>query len=182
METRALPLDGLLLLTPRVFADARGFFVETFRAGALPAFVQDNQSRSSRGVVRGMHFQRGRGDEPGQAKLVRVARGRIFDVAVDVRPGSPTFGRWHGEELDDVTHRQLFIPAGFAHGFCVLSEAADVCYKVSSFYDPTLESGFQYDDPAVGIAWPLAATEHIVSARDRAAAPLSAIVGTRGAS
>lgn len=170
LETR---LPGLVLLEPRIHGDSRGFLVETFRreewmaAGIDCEFVQSNHSRSSRGVLRGMHFQR----EPGQAKLVRCARGRIFDVAVDIRSGSATFGQWEGHELDDQSHRQLFVPAGFAHGFCVLSEAADVIYNLSSYYDPETEAGFAWDDPDVGIDWPVA--EPQVSERDAGAPRLA---------
>jgi dTDP-4-dehydrorhamnose 3,5-epimerase len=151
LETR---LEGPILIEPDVHGDERGFFLETARANVLPelgiadTFVQDNHSRSARGVLRGMHFQRG------MAKLVRCARGRIFDVVVDVRPDSPAFGRWEGFELDDESHRQLYCPDGFAHGFCVLSEVADVIYRCSTYYDPEREGGFRYDDPAVGIRWP----------------------------
>jgi dTDP-4-dehydrorhamnose 3,5-epimerase len=160
-------LDGPILLEPDVHGDARGFFVETGRAnelaelGVTDRFVQDNQSRSSRGVLRGMHFQ------PGMAKLVRCARGRIFDVLVDTRPGSLSFGRWEGFELDDETHRQLYCPDGFAHGFCVLSDVADVVYRCSAYYDPERETGFRFDDPEVGIDWP--AIEVLTSERDRQA-------------
>jgi len=172
VKVEALPLAGLVAITPRVLADGRGFFLETYRedayrdAGIADRFVQDNHSRSVRNTLRGLHFQR----SPGQAKLVRVVSGRIWDVAVDIRPGSPTFGRWHGIELDAAEHRQLFVPVGFAHGFCVLSEVADVLYKVSSPYDPATEAGFAWDDPEVGIAWPI--TDPVLSARDRAAPPL----------
>lgn len=147
-------LEGPILFEPTVQGDQRGFFLETFRRtvfaelGIEGEFVQDNHSRSRRGVVRGMHFQ------AGMAKLVRCARGAIFDVVVDVRRGSPTFGQWEGFQLDDSRHRQLYCPDGFAHGFCVLSEVADVVYKTSSYYDPELEDGFAYDDPEVGIKWP----------------------------
>lgn len=176
MQITPTRLDGLLVLTPRVFGDERGFFVETFRASTLPelgltdAFVQDNHSRSRQGTLRGMHFQ----TAPGQAKLVRAARGRILDVAVDIRRDSPTFGKWEGIELDDESQRQVFVPAGFAHGFCVLSEVADVVYKCSSYFDPATESGFAYDDPDVGIEWPEAA-ELTVSERDRNAPRLAEI-------
>jgi dTDP-4-dehydrorhamnose 3,5-epimerase len=147
-------LDGPILLQPEVHRDPRGFFVETARKttlaelGITDEFVQDNQTRSSHGVLRGMHFQ------PGMAKLVRCARGRIYDVVVDIRPDSPAFGRWEGFELSDENHHQLYCPDGFAHGFCVLSELADVVYRCSAYYDPARESGFRYDDPDVGIAWP----------------------------
>jgi dTDP-4-dehydrorhamnose 3,5-epimerase len=154
METLATQLEGTVLVKPVVRRDPRGFFVETYRKnqylelGIADEFVQDNHSRSVQGVVRGMHFQ------PGQAKLVRCARGAILDVLVDIRPGSPSFGEWEGFELSDTNGHQLYCPDGFAHGFCVLSEVADVAYKVSTYYDPKAESGFRYDDPAVGIQWP----------------------------
>lgn len=166
---------GPLLITPPVHGDERGFFVETFRAAALAElgvdaeFVQDNHSRSGHAVVRGMHFQ------PGQAKLVRCARGAIFDVAVDIRLDSPGFGRWEGHVLDDEHHHQLFVPDGFAHGFCVLSDVADVVYKVSSYYDPAAEGGFRFDDPAVGIEWPIPPERLVVSVRDRTAPTLAEI-------
>jgi dTDP-4-dehydrorhamnose 3,5-epimerase len=172
---RALPtsLEGVLVLEPDVHGDERGFFVETYRAGVWGEvgvdadFVQDNHSRSRRGTLRGMHYQ----TAPGQAKLVRCARGAIYDVVVDVRRGSPTFGRWEGHELDDERLRQLWVPVGFAHGFCVLSEIADVTYKCSSYYDPATAAGIAYDDPDVGIDWPdLRLT---VSQRDRAAPRLA---------
>jgi dTDP-4-dehydrorhamnose 3,5-epimerase len=174
---RVLPtsLDGVLLLEPAVHGDDRGFFVETFRAnvwgelGIDVEFVQDNHSRSRRGTLRGMHFQ----TDPGQAKLVRCARGQILDVVVDLRRDSDTFGRWDGHELDDANLRQLWVPVGFAHGFCVLSEEADVVYKCSSYYDPATEAGIAYDDPDVGIAWPN--LELLVSERDRAAPRLADI-------
>jgi dTDP-4-dehydrorhamnose 3,5-epimerase len=171
-------LDGLVLLEPDVHGDTRGFFVETYRSAAwsdhgVPSdWVQDNHSRSRRGTVRGMHFSL----PPGQAKLVRCARGSIWDVVVDLRHGSPTFGRWEGVDLDDETHRQLYVPVGFAHGFCVRSEIADVAYKCSDYYDPALERGFAFDDPEVGIPWP-EDVELLVSARDREAPPLSEIAG-----
>jgi dTDP-4-dehydrorhamnose 3,5-epimerase len=167
MRTLPTSLSGVLLIEPAVHGDHRGFFAETWRADTWPdagvdvAFVQDNHSRSKRGTLRGMHFQ----TDPGQAKLVRCARGSIFDVVVDLRRGSPTFGRWEGFALDEESMRQLFVPIGFAHGFCVTSEVADVVYKCSSYYDPATEAGIAYDDPAVGIEWPLG-VEPIVSERD----------------
>lgn len=167
LRASGLPLEGLLLLEPRVFRDERGFFVETYveqryhKVGVTVPFVQDNHSRSVRGTLRGMHFQR----TPGQAKLVRVVTGSIYDVVVDIRPSSPTFGKWFGIELDAVLHRQLFIPVGFAHGFCVTSDSADVIYKVSTPYDPATEVGFHWADPAIGIQWPVDAP--VVSPRDR---------------
>jgi len=167
MRTLQTTLPGVLQLEPAVHGDHRGFFAETFRAdtwaaaGIDVAFVQDNHSRSKRGTLRGMHFQ----TSPGQAKLVRCVRGSIFDVVVDLRRGSPTFGRWEGFTLDDASMRQLYVPIGFAHGFCVTSEVADVVYKCSSYYDAATEAGIAYDDPAIGIAWPLD-VEPIVSQRD----------------
>jgi len=166
-------LPGCVVIEPAVHGDARGFFMETYRADAWAAegvpteFVQDNHSRSRRGTLRGMHFQ----TDPGQAKLVRCARGQILDVVVDLRRDSNTFGRWDGHELDDANLRQLWVPVGFAHGFCVLSEEADVVYKCSSYYDPATEAGIAYDDPDVGIAWP--DLELLVSERDRSAPRLA---------
>jgi dTDP-4-dehydrorhamnose 3,5-epimerase len=167
VETR---LEGPVLLESTVHGDERGFFAETFRRnvfeelGVNEEWVQDNHSRSRQGVLRGMHFQRG------MAKLVRCVRGSIVDVLVDIREGSPAFGQWEAFELDDRSGRQLYAPEGFAHGFCVTSELADVTYKCSAYYDPALEGGFRYDDPEVGISWP--ALEHAVSERDRSAPPL----------
>lgn len=154
MERLPTRLSGPLLLQPVVHGDARGFFLETYRRSVLAEFgiedefVQDNHSRSRRAVVRGMHFQ------PGMAKLVRCARGSIYDVVVDLRRGSPTFGQWEGFELSDENHLQFYCPDGFAHGFCVLSDVADVVYMTSAYYDSGLESGFAYNDAAVGIEWP----------------------------
>jgi dTDP-4-dehydrorhamnose 3,5-epimerase len=171
-------LDGPILIEPVAHGDARGFFLETYRRnvfaelGVADEFVQDNHSRSGRGVLRGMHFQ------PGQAKLVRAARGAILDVVVDIRPGSGAFGRWEAFPLDDETHHQLYVPDGFAHGFCVTSELADVSYKVSTYYDPDGESGFRFDDPEVGIEWP-SGLELLVSQRDREA-PLLSELGLTG--
>jgi dTDP-4-dehydrorhamnose 3,5-epimerase len=168
LETR---MEGPVLVEPDVHGDARGFFLETARANTLAElgvtdnFVQDNQSRSARGVLRGMHFQ------PGMAKLVRCARGAIFDVLVDIRPGSTAFGRWEAFELNDENHHQLYCPDGFAHGFCVLSDVADVVYRCSSYYDPGREAGFRFDDPEVQIDWP--PLDFQVSERDRRAPLLS---------
>ena len=154
MEVVETRLAGPVLVKPVVRGDERGFFVETYRRsvyselGIPDEFVQDNHSRSRRGIVRGMHFQ------PGQAKLVRCARGAILDVLVDIRRGSPTFGEWEAVELTDENGLQLYCPDGFAHGFCVTSEVADVAYKVSAYFDPATESGIAYDDPEVGIRWP----------------------------
>ncbi len=178
MERISTRLDGPVALAPKVHADSRGFFVETFRAeewerhGVSVEWVQDNHSRSRRGTLRGMHFQ------PGQAKLVRCARGAIFDAIVDIRPGSDTFGQWEGWVLDDSEMLALYVPDGFAHGFCVLSDEADVVYKCSSYYDPLTEAGFAHDDPAVGIDWP-SDLERIVSERDQAAPRLEALVAAR---
>jgi dTDP-4-dehydrorhamnose 3,5-epimerase len=172
MQVLSIQLQGPVLIAPAVHGDERGFFVETFREAALRdlgidcRFVQDNHSRSARSIVRGMHFQ------PGQAKLVRCARGAILDVVVDIRRGSPQFGQWEAVRLDDVDHHQLFVPDGFAHGFCVLSDLADVAYKVSTYYDPSAESGFSYADPAVGIKWP-EIDSLIASERDRSAPRLA---------
>ncbi|HVH05003.1 MAG TPA: dTDP-4-dehydrorhamnose 3,5-epimerase [Myxococcota bacterium] len=153
--------------------DERGFFQETYREDAWAAegvsgpFVQDNHSRSVRGTLRGLHFQR----TPGQAKLVRVVTGTIFDVAVDIRPASPTFGKWAGAKLTAENAEQLWVPPGFGHGFCVLSEEADVEYKCSALYDPKDEIAIQWNDPAIGVRWPVA--EPVLSARDQAARPLA---------
>jgi dTDP-4-dehydrorhamnose 3,5-epimerase len=168
-------LNGPILLEPTVHGDARGFFLETYRRSTLDElgidveFLQDNHSRSRRGIVRGMHFQ------PGMGKLVRCARGAIFDVVVDIRRGSPTFGHWEGVELNDSSHLQLYCPDGFAHGFCVLSDLADVIYGCTTYYDPVGEGGFRYDDPEVGIEWP-AGLELSASARDSSSPLLSEIV------
>ena len=173
-------LEGPVLIEPRVFGDERGFFAETYRASALAdehgigePFVQDNHSRSSKGVVRGMHFAIG----AGVSKLVRCGRGSILDVVVDLRVGSPTYGEWEGVELSDENMRALYVPVGFAHGFCVLSEIADVLYKQSGYYAAETERGFSSADPDVAIAWPLPAAELIPSARDTEAPRLSEIEG-----
>jgi dTDP-4-dehydrorhamnose 3,5-epimerase len=172
-------LDGLVLLAPTVHGDARGFFVETFRADAWAAegvpteFVQDNHSRSRRGTVRGLHFQ----THPGQGKLVRAARGRVLDVVVDLRRGSPTFGEWESVELDDEHGLQLYIPVGFGHGFCVLSETADFVYKCTAYYDAATEAGIRFDDPDVGVAWPRD-LELLYSERDREAPRLADVADT----
>ena len=175
MERLPTRLDGLVLLAPTVHGDERGFFMETYREGAWAehgidtAFVQDNHSRSRRGTLRGIHFQ----THPGQGKLVRVARGSVLDVVVDLRRGSATFGQWESFELDDDRAHQLFVPVGFGHGFCVTSEVADFVYKVTSYYDPATESGFRFDDPDVGIEWP--DVELLYSERDRTAPRLAEI-------
>ncbi|HMU27546.1 MAG TPA: dTDP-4-dehydrorhamnose 3,5-epimerase [Solirubrobacterales bacterium] len=159
-------LEGLALIEPQVFGDERGFFVETFsrdawrELGVEADFVQHNHSRSSKGTLRGLHFQ----TSPGQAKLLRCPRGKIFDVAVDLRRDSATYGKWEGYVLDDEKHHQLYVPVGFAHGFCVLSELADVTYLVSSLYDPETEAGIRWNDPEIGVEWPVG--EPLLSQRD----------------
>ena len=164
-----------MLLAPIVIGDERGFFCETYRASAFAelgiaeAMLQDNHSRSDHGIVRGMHFQIGRGI----AKLVRCGRGTIYDVVVDIRPGSPTFGEWEGFELSDQNMRILYCPIGFAHGFCVLSDVADVLYKQTGYYSPDVERGIAYDDPEVGIEWPLPLESLRPSERDATAPRLS---------
>jgi dTDP-4-dehydrorhamnose 3,5-epimerase len=169
VETR---LDGPILVEPVIHADERGFFHESYRRnvyaelGVPEEFVQDNHSRSGQGIVRGMHFQVGRG----AAKLVRCARGAVLDAVVDLRKGSPTFGEWESFELNDENLHQLYCPVGFAHGFCVLSEVADVIYKQAPYYDESIERGIKFDDPDVGIEWPTD-MELIPSRRD-ATAPL----------
>lgn len=176
---RRLPtkLSGPILIEPVVHGDHRGFFLETYRQSALAElgiedeFVQDNHSRSRAGVVRGMHFQ------PGMAKLVRCACGAIYDVLVDLRRGSPTFGHWEGFELNDANHHQIYCPDGFAHGFCVTSSVADVVYRTSAYYAPELDRGFAYDDPAVAIAWP-ESLGLSVSERDSTAPSLEEIIDT----
>jgi dTDP-4-dehydrorhamnose 3,5-epimerase len=175
LETK---LDGVVLVEPDVHGDSRGFLVETFRRDAWAEmgidarFVQHNQSRSVKSTLRGIHFQ----TEPGQAKLVRCPRGAIFDVAVDLRRDSPTYGQWEGQVLDDEKHRQLFVPAGFGHGFAVLSDLADVSYLLSSAYDPATEAGIAWDDPDVGVEWPLA--EPLLSERDKHAPTLAEVAET----
>ena len=169
MKVTELELSGLRLIEPRVFEDDRGFFLETWSAPKYAAagidcsFAQDNHSRSIQGTLRGLHYQ----SSPGQAKLMRCALGRIFDVAVDIRPDSPTFGQWKGVYLDAASHHQLFIPVGFAHGFCVVSEVAEVLYKVSTPYDAATETGLAWDDPDIGVEWPV--SEPVLSARDQSA-------------
>lgn len=169
-------LPGVLLIEPKVFGDERGFFLETFReelfaqAGLDVRFVQDNHSRSRRGVLRGLHYQQ----QLPQGKLVRVARGQVFDVAVDVRRGSPHFGRWWGALLDDENLRQIYIPPGFAHGFLVLSEVADLLYRCTEYYRPEFEQGVAWDDPDLGIEWPLQRVDGpVLSDKDRALPPLA---------
>lgn len=160
------PLEGLLLIQPDVYADARGFFYECYNevkfreAGLDLHWMQDNHAMSVRGTVRGLHFQHA----PGQAKLVRCTRGRVWDVAVDIRPGSPTLGQWFADELSDENKTMLFIPVGFAHGYAVLSEEAEFQYKCTNIYDPKIEDGIRWNDPELGVPWPVAAP--VLSVRD----------------
>jgi dTDP-4-dehydrorhamnose 3,5-epimerase len=180
---RVLPtrLSGMVAIEPIAYADERGFFSETYRREwhaelGIPdgeRFIQDNHSHSTRGVLRGMHFHVG----TGVAKLVRCSRGRILDVGVDLRRGSPTYGQWEGVELDDESMREVYVPVGFAHGFCVLSDVADVIYKQTAYYDAALERGIAWDDPDVGIEWPLPVAELIVSERDANAPLLRELAG-----
>nr|WP_315261312.1 dTDP-4-dehydrorhamnose 3,5-epimerase [uncultured Limnohabitans sp.] len=156
--TTTTPIDGVLVLEPKVFGDARGFFFESFNArdfaqatGLDVTFVQDNHSKSGKGVLRGLHYQ----TQHAQGKLVRVAQGAVFDVAVDIRKGSPTFGKWFGLELSAENNKQLWIPAGLAHGFLVTSESAEFLYKTTDYYHPEFERSLLWNDPTVGVAWPL---------------------------
>ncbi len=175
----ATPLPGVFVIEPKVFGDARGHFYESFSArefaqatGADVVFVQDNQSRSARGVLRGLHWQT---PPHAQGKLVRVTRGAVFDVAVDIRPDSLSFGQWFGVELSGDNHRQLWIPAGLAHGFLVLSESADFLYKTTDYYAPECERAIRWDDPDLAIAWPDAGVAPQVSGKDAAAGPFAAL-------
>ena len=167
MNVIETPLEGVLLFEPTVYTDERGFFLERFHAsryreyGVDLPFVQDNHSRSVRGALRGLHFQR----RSPQGKLVEVTRGRVYDVVVDIRPGSATFGRWNGVELNDENHYQLWVPPGFAHGFCVLSDAADFLYKCTVYYDPEDEGGIAWNDPDLNIAWPVG--DPLLSTKDK---------------
>jgi dTDP-4-dehydrorhamnose 3,5-epimerase len=168
MKFTETELEGVVIVEPVRYEDARGWFMETFSQrefGDRAVFVQDNEVWSRRGAVRGLHCQRG---ADAQAKLVRAVRGRILDVAVDVRPGSPTWGRHVAVELSDENRRQLFVPHGFLHGYSVLSDEALVAYKCDNFYTPASEAGVRYDDPALGIDWGLPASERLVSDRDMA--------------
>lgn len=171
MEIEKTSIEGVLLLKPKVWRDARGYFLETWQkeryesAGITLPFVQDNRSRSSKGILRGLHFQRA---FP-QGKLVSVSRGAVFDVAVDIRKNSPTFGAWFGAELTEDNQYQLWVPPGLAHGFCVCSDSADFSYKCTEYYHPEDEGAIRWDDPSIGVAWPVA--EPVLSSKD-AAAPL----------
>ena len=169
-------IPGLLILEPKVFGDARGFFMESYNAkafqdatGLTPNFVQDNHSRSAKGVLRGLHYQ----IEQAQGKLVRVTRGSVFDAVVDLRKSSPTFGQWAGVELSEENSRQLWIPPGFAHGFLVTSDSADFLYKTTDYYAPQFERSLAWNDPTVGVEWPLAGVAPLLSAKDIAGKPLA---------
>ena len=179
MQAVPTALAGVLILEPAVFGDTRGFFLESYNrrrfaaaTGVDPDFVQDNHSRSAKGVLRGLHYQ----VRQPQGKLVRVTHGAVFDVAVDIRPGSSTFGRWVGAELTGENQRQLWVPPGLAHGFVVLSDSADFLYKTTDYYAPEHERCIAWNDPAIGVQWPLAAhgiTAPLLSAKDRAGVPLA---------
>jgi dTDP-4-dehydrorhamnose 3,5-epimerase len=168
-EFHRLAIPDVILVEPKRSGDARGFFMETYKhsafaaQGIAEAFVQDNYSHSARGVLRGLHYQKA---PAAQGKLVMVLQGEVFDVAVDIRPGSPTFARWVGVTLRADEPRLLYIPPGFAHGFCVLSDIADFTYKVTSEYAPDLERGIRWDDPQIGVQWPTQAQAPTLSARD----------------
>ncbi len=169
MELIATPIKDLLIIKPRVFADARGYFLETYNAeryheaGIAQNFLQDNMSKSSYGVVRGLHFQR---PPYSQSKLVSVTVGRVWDVAVDLRKGSPTYGQWHGVELTDENHLQFLIPRGFAHGFSVLSETAIFTYKCDNLYHPEADGGIMFNDPDLAIDWKIPAEKMLLSDKD----------------
>jgi dTDP-4-dehydrorhamnose 3,5-epimerase len=173
-------LAGVLIIEPKVFGDHRGFFLETFQAeryrefGINLPFVQDNHSRSRRGVLRGLHFQRTRP----QGKLVSVSRGAVYDAVVDINPGSPTCGQFVGVELSDENHRQLWVPPGYAHGFCVISETADFQYKCTDYYHPEDEGGLLWNDPEVGIPWPIDSPQ--LSAKDQSNPALRLLLGEGG--
>lgn len=175
MKVIPTPIEGLLVIEPTVFGDERGFFYESFNArrfeeltGVRTEFVQDNHSRSAKGVLRGLHYQ----VEQAQGKLVRVTTGAVFDVAVDLRKSSPTFGQWYGLELSAENKRQLWIPPGFGHGFVVTSEVAEFLYKTTDYYAPAHERSVIWNDPAIGIEWPLDG-EPLLSAKDKAGLPLA---------
>jgi dTDP-4-dehydrorhamnose 3,5-epimerase len=173
MKIITTAIEGVLILEPKVFGDERGFFFESFNqrafneaVGQAVDFVQDNHSRSAKGVLRGLHFQRA---PHAQGKLVRVTQGSVFDVAVDIRPDSATFGRWVGVKLSAHNHRQLWIPPGLAHGFLVTSDSADFLYKTTDYYRPESEGSVRWDDPDLAIAWPLEGLTPALSAKDAAA-------------
>lgn len=176
-------IEGLKVITPQVLGDARGYFMETYQyedfkaAGIDPVFVQDNQSASKKGVLRGLHFQK----EFPQDKLVRVIKGEVYDVAVDLREGSPTFGKWHGVLLSEENKKQFFVPKGFAHGFLVLSEYAEFCYKCSDYYHPGDEGGLMYNDPDLGVDWPISPDmEILLSEKDKVQSSFAAYKKERG--
>lgn len=172
MQITKTALDGVLIIEPRVYSDARGSFYESYvkkryaEHGILDEFIQDNHSMSKKGVLRGLHYQ----ENPEQAKLVRVTRGEVFDVAVDIRRGSATFGKWVGARLSEENHLQMYIPVGFAHGFCVLSDSAEFLYKCSGYYEPTGERAILWNDPDIGIDWPI--KNPLLSEKDKKAPPL----------
>lgn len=177
MNVITTAIEGVLILEPKVFGDARGFFMESFNQktfndaiGHEVAFVQDNHSRSSKGVLRGLHYQL---PPHAQGKLVRVTQGSVFDVAVDIRAESPTFGRWVGVELSGDNHRQFWLPPGMAHGFLVTSDSADFLYKTTDYYAPQAEGCVLWSDPALGIAWPDVGVAPRLAAKDAAASPLA---------
>ena len=178
MKVTTTAIEGVLIIEPKVFGDERGFFFESFNhrafneaVGHTVDFVQDNHSRSAKGVLRGLHFQR---PPHAQGKLVRVTQGSVFDVAADIRADSPTFGRWVGVELSGANHRQMWIPAGLAHGFLVTSDSADFLYKTTDYYRPESEGSVRWDDPDLAIAWPLDGITPALSAKDAAAPTLRA--------
>ena len=181
MRVEKTKLDGLFIVHPQVFGDERGWFMESFNQQRfesvfeglnlpVPNFVQDNHSKSSRGVLRGLHYQL---PPKAQGKLVRVVQGKVWDVAVDIRKGSPTFGQWVGEELSADNHKQLWIPPGFAHGFITLSDTAEFLYKTTDYYSPEHERAIRWDDPQLAIAWPLCTTDIQISAKDQQALAFS---------
>lgn len=169
MKVTETKLPGVLIIEPKVFGDSRGFFTETYsvqrykEAGVDVQFVQDNHSRSTRGVLRGLHYQL----TQTQGKLVFVTHGEVFDVAVDVRQGSPTFGQWVGVNLTGENHKQLYVPPGFAHGFCVLSDSVDFMYKCTDYYHPQSEKSVRFDDPDIGVEWPIDPSEILLSDKDK---------------
>lgn len=179
MKVTSTPIADVLIIEPKVFGDSRGFFLESFNQRAFNAatgtdfnFVQDNHSRSAKNVLRGLHYQLG---QP-QGKLVRVVRGAVFDVAVDIRPASPTFGQWFGLELSEENHRQLWVPPGLAHGFLVLSDSAEFLYKTTDYYAPEQERCIVWNDPTLGIAWPLEGGSPLLSGKDAAGLAFKAAV------
>lgn len=171
MEITTTPIAGLLVITPKVFRDDRGYFLETFNikkleeAGINTSFVQDNESKSTQGVIRGLHYQL---NPYAQGKLVRVIAGTVYDVAVDLRKDSPTFGQWYGVELSGENKKQFYIPRGFAHGFSVLSETAVFAYKCDAYYHPEAERGIRFDDPELNVDWKVDVQKAVVSAKDEA--------------